>query len=387
MATAAVSRMILPPMKCAGHKRDGSPCGRYAAPGTSVCSSHGANAPQVRAAASQRQALATMLGGTARPLWDQLLDACNTLDSAHREYKVRAQTEANENGGVLSPDTLERLLRSAERVLVASSAGLRTKAEELTTTQAHLDIELTARVLTSVVRQLLIPLGIAESTATQLVKWAFAVLLATRNGEDTPPVPVRLRSARTGGVQVWHPYLPPGPRPSDPPQLPCGSRWEIRYGASERDLFRRRHNVIRHRPGCGLRVDDPLPPGVTCPRCRAWDPYPFIELSPGVWGPAWDPTAPSRRHAEPPTRCFGLPYVYTLDERGESRFVPLPTVPTPADPAGRSPVSAQPAQQPRPGTRTPPGHPEPADPRRRAPRSRSAPAHSTSSAAPGRTSR
>lgn len=40
--------------KCAAHRRDGAPCGRYAISGGTVCPSHGGAAPQARAAAARR---------------------------------------------------------------------------------------------------------------------------------------------------------------------------------------------------------------------------------------------------------------------------------------------------------------------------------------------
>lgn len=44
----------MPARRCRGHRRDGQPCGRTPPPGSAVCFSHGAGAPQVAKTAAYR---------------------------------------------------------------------------------------------------------------------------------------------------------------------------------------------------------------------------------------------------------------------------------------------------------------------------------------------
>lgn len=49
-------RKLSPGVKCSARKKDGTPCGRYAIRGATVCPKHGGSAPQVVAAAKRRLA-------------------------------------------------------------------------------------------------------------------------------------------------------------------------------------------------------------------------------------------------------------------------------------------------------------------------------------------
>lgn len=57
-------RKLSPGVKCSARKKDGTPCGRWAIRGATVCPKHGGSAPQVVAAAKKRlQAMADAAAG------------------------------------------------------------------------------------------------------------------------------------------------------------------------------------------------------------------------------------------------------------------------------------------------------------------------------------
>ncbi len=77
------------PVKCtATVRRTGKPCGRWAAVGAVVCSSHGGAAPQVQRAAETRLTLAQLMASGRDPR-AALLDALGTADGFFRLGKLR----------------------------------------------------------------------------------------------------------------------------------------------------------------------------------------------------------------------------------------------------------------------------------------------------------
>lgn len=82
----------------------GQPCGRYAAPGATVCASHGARAPHVAANAAVRAELARWTLG------DPVDDPGHTLLRLITQSRMRAETYAAELDRIVnSPDAPEYL--------------------------------------------------------------------------------------------------------------------------------------------------------------------------------------------------------------------------------------------------------------------------------------
>jgi hypothetical protein len=122
------------PTKCRARRSDGKPCGRFSTRGADVCRSHGAGAPQVRAAAAERvldgkvrETLARLgVGEVSDPLttlarlaaevlaWK---DATAALVNELRELRY----EDSKGGEQLRSEVLlwERALDRATQVLVA----------------------------------------------------------------------------------------------------------------------------------------------------------------------------------------------------------------------------------------------------------------------------
>lgn len=63
------------PAKCTGHNSAGHPCGKRPIKGGTVCATHGGSAPQVRAAAEQRQLEAAAEAHVQAMLWPGLRSA------------------------------------------------------------------------------------------------------------------------------------------------------------------------------------------------------------------------------------------------------------------------------------------------------------------------
>lgn len=111
----------LPPVKCSARSsRSGQPCKRWAVIGGSVCPAHGGMAPQTRAKASARVALAEALAdGERRPLWEILLDSIHVSDVlARREIAdLRLAPE-------VTAEHVERLVAAIERSARLSRSGI-----------------------------------------------------------------------------------------------------------------------------------------------------------------------------------------------------------------------------------------------------------------------
>ncbi len=62
------------PVKCVGHKKDGSPCGLPPIKGATVCRVHGGNSPQVRAKAARTTLTARIQGQLVKELVEPVTD-------------------------------------------------------------------------------------------------------------------------------------------------------------------------------------------------------------------------------------------------------------------------------------------------------------------------
>ena len=133
-------RKILPPIRCAGHCRDGSQCKRYAVIGATVCWRHGAGAPQVRAKAEERITLAEALAREdPRHPWDVMEDTLHIADVLMRQVLQEVKAK-----GAVSPQLLDKLISAIERanrlsktVLDAGVAERRTRLAEGQAQQIH----------------------------------------------------------------------------------------------------------------------------------------------------------------------------------------------------------------------------------------------------------
>lgn len=112
---------LVPSVRCrAKAKRSGQPCKLWAIRGGAVCRAHGGAAPQVRAAARRRVALAEAAArGDRRHPAEVLLDAIHVLDVNMR------QAIDNDNGG--DP---EALLAAIERAATLARDALRLQVDQ-----------------------------------------------------------------------------------------------------------------------------------------------------------------------------------------------------------------------------------------------------------------
>ena len=69
-----------PAVRCRARRSDGNPCAGYAIVGGTVCRAHGGGAPQVRAAADRRRALARVEGQVVTLLDELEVEAVHPLD-------------------------------------------------------------------------------------------------------------------------------------------------------------------------------------------------------------------------------------------------------------------------------------------------------------------
>lgn len=104
-------------LKCAGHKPDGSPCGRWPIAGSTVCPKHGAGAPQVKARAAVRAELQSW--GLDAPT----VDPGETLLKLVSQAAARAQRYATELESLVeeSPELRDALV--AETWIPTENAG------------------------------------------------------------------------------------------------------------------------------------------------------------------------------------------------------------------------------------------------------------------------
>jgi len=113
-------------MQCTAHKRDGSgdPCTKHAVKGATVCASHGAAAPQVRAAASRR------LLEAADPVTAELVQLA--LHAEDPKVRLQACRDVLDRVGVTTPkvvevismDLVEREIARLEAELADNDAGV-----------------------------------------------------------------------------------------------------------------------------------------------------------------------------------------------------------------------------------------------------------------------
>ncbi len=133
-------RKILPPIRCAGHCKDGARCKRYAIIGASVCWKHGGGAPQVQAKAAERVTFAEALASEdPRHPWDILEHTMHISDVLMRQVLQEITAK-----GAVSPHLLDKLIASIERanrlsktVLDAGVAERRTRLAEGQAQQMH----------------------------------------------------------------------------------------------------------------------------------------------------------------------------------------------------------------------------------------------------------
>lgn len=138
---------VIPPAKCSGHRTTGEPCDQWAVVGATVCNTHGASAPQVKAAAEKRVTLAeAMVSGPKRQPYEVLEDALHAADLLMRE----AIFELGE-GGSVSASTMEKFVQAFERAhrlaKVNMDAGIDQRRMRLAEAQAGQMHQVFTRVL------------------------------------------------------------------------------------------------------------------------------------------------------------------------------------------------------------------------------------------------
>src|SRR5690606_32310386 len=120
--------MAIPPVRCSRKATStGEQCKRYARPGTSVCSKHGARRDDIADKAQQTVTLATLLASDPRPVFEVLQDAIHTLDSVHRKSKMDALKQDSERGSI-DAETVTELVNASRGAAAVSLAATRTAA-------------------------------------------------------------------------------------------------------------------------------------------------------------------------------------------------------------------------------------------------------------------
>lgn len=170
--------MAIPPVRCSRKATStGKQCKRYARPGTSVCSKHGARRDDIADKAQQTVTLATLLASDPRPVFEVLQDAIHTLDSVHRKSKVDALKQNQEKGSI-DADTVTELVNSARGVSTVTLAATRTAAWQAIAQSHERRINLEARLLARLVEYTVTPLihalenaGLQAKDAESLRRW------------------------------------------------------------------------------------------------------------------------------------------------------------------------------------------------------------------------
>lgn len=170
--------MAIPPVRCSRKATStGKQCKRYARPGTSVCSKHGARRDDIADKAQQTVTLATLLASDPRPVFEVLQDAIHTLDSVHRQTKVDALKQDQEKGSI-DADTVTELVNSARGVSTVTLAATRTAAWQAIASSHERRINLEARLLARLVEYTVTPLihalesaGLQAKDAESLRRW------------------------------------------------------------------------------------------------------------------------------------------------------------------------------------------------------------------------
>lgn len=152
--TPGMTERLPPAVKCTGHvKRDGNRrCRNYAIRGATVCGSHGGKAPQVKAAAARRVALAQAVAAAdPRSPGAVLLDTLHVADVLLRRALASTDATATPEAlaavcghleraqlfarSVLAAGIEERQTRLAEQVAGAVTSALETVLEALELTE------------------------------------------------------------------------------------------------------------------------------------------------------------------------------------------------------------------------------------------------------------
>src|SRR5690606_6487016 len=121
--------MAIPKLRCQAHLK-GDPsrqCKRYAVPGLTTCSWHGAATMSAQDKATQITTLATLLASDPRPVFEVLQDAIHTLDAVHRKSKVDALKQDSERGSI-DAETVTELVNASRGAAAVSLAATRTAA-------------------------------------------------------------------------------------------------------------------------------------------------------------------------------------------------------------------------------------------------------------------
>lgn len=170
--------MAIPPVRCSRKATStGKQCKRYARPGTSVCSKHGARRDDIADKAQQTVTLATLLASDPRPVFEVLQDAIHTLDSVHRKTKVDALKQDQEKGSI-DADTVTELVNSSRGAAAVSLAATRTAAWQAIAQSHERRVHLEARLLARLVEYTVTPLihalenaGLQAKDAESLRRW------------------------------------------------------------------------------------------------------------------------------------------------------------------------------------------------------------------------
>jgi hypothetical protein len=128
----------IPPRKCSGMvKKTGKPCKKPALVGATVCWTHGAAAPQVRAKAIERVTLAERLQTSpVRQPWDILADVQHGADVLFQDARAKLEQ------GSLSVEDFDQFVSAMERAarLTTSNvhAGLAERRQRFAEGQAQI---------------------------------------------------------------------------------------------------------------------------------------------------------------------------------------------------------------------------------------------------------
>jgi hypothetical protein len=167
------------PAKCRARRTNGEPCGRYPTRGADVCRSHGAGAPQVRAAAAERV------------LDDKVRDALARLGSAQgAPIDNPLAALAQLAGQVLAfKDAVGELVNRLDEIRFTDSKGSEQLRSEVAMYERALDRS--TQVLVAMARLKLDErlVAVSQATAEMLVRAVDAGLAAAGvTGEAREPV-------------------------------------------------------------------------------------------------------------------------------------------------------------------------------------------------------
>lgn len=167
---ARKTRYAIPAMQCAATiKATGQRCRRWATPGTTVCTSHGAAAPQVQKKAAARVTAATvqaasglfpqLLDEPGRQPWEIILDGIHVTDAVARDLleQVRAA------GPNATPDQVDRMLAAFKASHSMSESAVKLSLVRLIAKASEHEVTSTRAVLLGVLDSLLSNLGASDA--------------------------------------------------------------------------------------------------------------------------------------------------------------------------------------------------------------------------------